>query len=131
MLFHQIFMNVYDITNINSVIINRKIAHISIQSIFFFFMWSCYQLFEIFPVCKKWIWFYFRNFYYELIDFLRMQKTVACTVMQTSTNVLSWLVIYTDYLASPRTKVSFFFLYKYVLMKYYLLQKKLTEFIIW
>lgn len=36
MLFHQIFMNVYDITNINSVIINRKIAHISIQSIFFF-----------------------------------------------------------------------------------------------
>ena len=35
MLFHQIFMNVYDITNINSVIINRKIAHISIQSIFF------------------------------------------------------------------------------------------------
>ena len=32
MLFHQIFMNVCNITNINSIIINRKIVHISIPS---------------------------------------------------------------------------------------------------
>ena len=33
--FYQIFMNVHNNTNINSILINKKIVHFSIQSAFF------------------------------------------------------------------------------------------------
>ena len=42
MIFHQISMCIFNITNINSIIINRKVAHVS-------FMLSIIKSYEKFP----------------------------------------------------------------------------------
>ena len=39
--FHQVFLNIFDITYINSLMSNKKIVHLSIQSSFFQFIISC------------------------------------------------------------------------------------------
>ena len=54
-------MNVYNVTNVNGIVINRKIVE------------------------KSWILLYFRVFYFELITFytITIQKTIAPIVVQT------------------------------------------------
>ena len=47
-LFHQIFVDVFNIINCNSNIINTKIIDITIK-LYFFFILSANQFFEIFP----------------------------------------------------------------------------------
>ena len=81
-------MNVDNITNINNIVINGQIKHISIKSCFFFILLTV-KLFLIFPKHNRY-GFISRVFCFEFIYFFCIiKKTVASIIMQTETEFFS------------------------------------------
>ena len=62
MIFHQIFMNAYNITDIHSLISNRKIMQGSLEPVFFVHCKTFCNTSQ-----TQWIWFYFRALCFELM----------------------------------------------------------------
>ena len=91
-------MSIYSITDINGLIINRKIVHLSIQ-FGFFHVFNCKTFWTVSQV--QWRWLYFKVVWFELMDFyiISIQSVVGCMVKQTRTNFIT---------RSPRSRSSLF-----------------------
>ena len=121
LLFHQIFVNIFNITGINDIIADRKIVHVLLKPCFF--MLSAVKSFEVLPKLNRSA--LFKNILLQMDRFTQHWHAKSCWMhccVDSNKIFFVVLLIFIKYLASavivesfspsagssPRTRVFFF-----------------------